>query len=716
MKSKLLMEVEIEMEGKSLFCRPGFLFLIALILSFTAGGAWAASVSGTVTNNSGKPNARVYIRATGSSGSGNPGVSIAAPGTFTIRGLSNGTYQLSAFMDSVNTGIRLANSPVGQSSQFTISNNEDEPGVNITLQPPATVTPQPPGDIFGIPGSTATFLMWEAPCDENELQEAEAYNIYWSTNSSFTPGTATGSKLNIPANDQGFAVITGLTNDTTYYFIMTSKVGGVESSPSPPSDAVAIGAPAGSYTVSGTVTFQGFTGSSKPLFIALIDEENEQMSITSVIPAAGAASAAFSMSGVANGRYELFGFVDNNSNGVLDLGDYSIAEENSPLVTVSGRNVPGVTATVTSASGFASLYTNHWKNMELANEGYGISFFVVRNARRPVNVAVTGPNISSPIDVGIDEQWGEFSSWLADISRPAVTDVYTFQVEYSEGDPGALQASPTGVLDSFATPISPVGYVPGATTPTFTWSGPASPPAWYYYKVELNDSNWGRIWETEDELPMATTQVFYDGQPLSINTPYLWNIVLSDQKGNYSMYSANFTPIDPTLTKILDASIVAGSGNGTVFVNPPGEYLPHAPFAYSVNTPVTITASPDSGSMVIWTGCDSIHDNACNVTMNTDKSVTATFNQYDYQVQLNGVGKPSIQAAFNDAVNGCTIKARALHFDEGNLNLNNGSQNIVTLKGGYDKTFTSNSGNYSYLRGIFTIMSGSLTVENIVIE
>ena len=101
---------------------------------------------------------------------------------------------------------------------------------------------------------------------------------------------------------------------------------------------------------------------------------------------------------------------------------------------------------------------------------------MIQNARRPVNVAVTGPNISSPIDVGIDEQWGEFSSWLADIARPALTDVYTFQVEYSEGDPGALQASPTGVLDSFATPISPVGYVPNATTPTFTWSGPSPPP------------------------------------------------------------------------------------------------------------------------------------------------------------------------------------------------------------------------------------------------
>ena len=87
------------------------------------------------------------------------------------------------------------------------------------------------------------------------------------------------------------------------------------------------------------MTFQGFTGSSKPLYIAVIDEENEQMSITSVTPAPGATSAAFSISGVANGTYELFLFVDNNNDGVLDLGDYSMAEENSPIVTVNDGNV-----------------------------------------------------------------------------------------------------------------------------------------------------------------------------------------------------------------------------------------------------------------------------------------------------------------------------------------------------------------------------------------
>jgi hypothetical protein len=702
--------------GQIMMYRAGFFFLVALIFSFTGGGALAASVSGTVTNNSGKPNARVYIRATGSGTPGNLGVSIAQPGAFTIRGLGNGTYQLYAFMDSANTGMRLANSPVGQSLPFTIEGGANATDKNITLQPPSSITPQTPDGIFAIPCSSGkVFIVWETPEDANGLQAAEGYNIYWSTSSLVSPTSFQGSKLNIPASDQDFAVISGLGIGSTYYFVMTSEVGGVESPPTSPASVV-VGTPPGSYTISGTVSFQDFSGDpGRPVNIAAIDEAGQQMRITSATPVSGAASVQFTVSGVPNGAYEIFAFIDNNGNGYLDLGDYQVAEEESPIVIVNGANISNVAATITNAPVFAGIRTLHWKNMAYGNEGYGLTFEAVQSAKRPVNVAVTaGPNISSPIDIGIQDDWGGFSAWLADIPRPSTADDYTFHVAYSDGSED-LHVFPSGVLDSFATPTSPIGYTSNATMPIFTWSAPQSPPAWYEYRVELNDANWGRIWEAEDGLQMSTTSVPYDGQSLSNNTEYLWSIVLSDQKGNYSMYSAPFTPIDPAATKILTATI-AGEGSGSVFVNPPGEYLPHVPFIYNTNTPVTLTAVPGLDSMVTWSGCDSVQDNTCHITMNTDKSVTATFVNYDYRVQLNGAGKPSVQAAFNDAVNGCIIKARGEHFDEGTLTLNTSQQNAVTLRGGYEQTFTSNTGNYSYLKGILTILSGSLSVENIVIE
>lgn len=48
---------------------------------------------------------------------------------------------------------------------------------------------------------------------------------------------------------------------------------------------------------------------------------------------------------------------------------------------------------------------------------------------------------------------------------------------------------------------------------------------------------------------------------------------------------------------------------------------------YTTGTSVAITASPKTGSVLDqWTGCDSVTSGTCNVTMTSNKSVTATFN------------------------------------------------------------------------------------------
>jgi Divergent InlB B-repeat domain/Domain of unknown function DUF11 len=71
-----------------------------------------------------------------------------------------------------------------------------------------------------------------------------------------------------------------------------------------------------------------------------------------------------------------------------------------------------------------------------------------------------------------------------------------------------------------------------------------------------------------------------------------------------------------------------GNGNGTVASTPAGV---NCPPACSVNvaggTAIDLLPSAAAGSVFVgWSGCDSLTDSTCTVTMNADRTVTATFN------------------------------------------------------------------------------------------
>jgi hypothetical protein len=73
---------------------------------------------------------------------------------------------------------------------------------------------------------------------------------------------------------------------------------------------------------------------------------------------------------------------------------------------------------------------------------------------------------------------------------------------------------------------------------------------------------------------------------------------------------------------------------------------------------------------------------------------------------------PTIEGAYTNATNGTVIQARDLDFTE-NLIFN---RNIsVTLKGGYEATFTNNP-SYTKVHGTMTISNGNIIVENVVIQ
>ncbi|MCP4396915.1 MAG: PEP-CTERM sorting domain-containing protein [bacterium] len=70
-----------------------------------------------------------------------------------------------------------------------------------------------------------------------------------------------------------------------------------------------------------------------------------------------------------------------------------------------------------------------------------------------------------------------------------------------------------------------------------------------------------------------------------------------------------------------------GSGRGRVSSSPAGiECGTDCSEVYAPGTQVTLTATEDAGSVFDgWTGCDSVADNQCTVTMDTAKTVTAAF-------------------------------------------------------------------------------------------
>jgi serine protease len=85
-----------------------------------------------------------------------------------------------------------------------------------------------------------------------------------------------------------------------------------------------------------------------------------------------------------------------------------------------------------------------------------------------------------------------------------------------------------------------------------------------------------------------------------------------------------------------------GSGTGTVTSSPGGINCPaNCSANFGNKSKVTLTATGTSGSAFSgWSGCDTTNGSACTVTMNGNKTITATFQSLSHSltVQFNGTG------------------------------------------------------------------------------
>ncbi len=498
------------------------------------------NVSGTVAY-SGAKAGRIYLVLKGGNGGAANGVSIAAPGAFTIRGVPPGSYTLTAFMDTIGLGNPNANDP-GPSTIINVPvSSAPVSGITVNLVDPAPVTLTTTPTFQGIvPFNGGAFVNYSPLVDSSQVETATSYDVQWSTSNTFA--SVTGS-LNFLAqsNKDPLAFIAGLTNGAAYYFRIRGNVGATNGPWSSISSAVTIGAAAGFNSVSGTITLPVVpTG---PLAVAVVPVGNGMPFITWF--ASPSQTQAYTVTGVPSGSYQLYAILDQNRNGVIDVGDLSNTGGNGLPLSVAG-NLTGQNLTLSNAASIAQLSTQHWKQTgTFTGEGYSLNFKVTGNVKLPVNATLQlGANLV--VDVGVNSGGDRYQYWLNSL-RPTVGDSYTVSVGYSDATSDTQTPAVTGVLDAFALSLAPTTGTSTSLTPTFSWAAPAAPPGYYTYDLWISSQTGGQIWSHYD-MPSSQTSILYNSdlsasQPaLTTGTNYTWTVEVKDTNRNSAQIQVNYQP------------------------------------------------------------------------------------------------------------------------------------------------------------------------------
>lgn len=526
--------------------------LTLLLVFIFAGASWAASISGTVVNSSGKTG-RIYLSVQQSGGwNAGFGVSIAAAGNFTINGVRPGSYTVKAFVDTQGTGIHHANDPSGVSGQVTVSSANVSAGT-ITLDNPSPVAAQAP-EVVVHRGSGGNFVMWEGPETDEGLTIADRYTVSWSTSPSGSP--IVGTEDVAAGNDDFFAHGGGA---SSLYYQVKAVAGGTTAS----SGWTQVPAASGTGSVTGKVYFPGVSATG-PLYVAAADFSGEQPILSVAAIMSPASGGSYTINDLPAGTYDIFAFLDLNNNGAYDAGDVGWLDDDdfSPKAVVSTTQVTAADITLNGGNASAIISTDHGKNQ--GGEWYNLRLSVQSMQKRVVNIQiVSGPQLTTPVDVAVDDD-KDFETWL-NVARPTVGDTYQINVSYLDGTTETFLRGVTAVLDGFPTSLAPVGYVPFGPAPDFSWTAPSPAPAEYVYNLWVNENNGGNVWDVWG-MPSSQTSVVYgsqgevDQEELSDGTTYNWTLNVIDRNGNRAQTQTTFTPTSaPVLTGFSPAGGLAGA-------------------------------------------------------------------------------------------------------------------------------------------------------------
>ena len=239
--------------------------------------------------------------------------------------------------------------------------------------------------------------------------------------------------------------------------------------------------------------------------------------------------------------------------------------------------------------------------------------------------------------------WGSWSS------------VWRFKTKCSKPDAPSLSSPSNGATDV-------------STSPTLDWSSVSGASS---YDVQVcSDSSCSNVVVDQN----VTSSQWTVSPSLNQGTTYYWRVRAKNSCGSGSWSSVwRFTtrqnqPNEYTLTVTKK-----GTGNGTVSSDPAGiDCGGSCSASFDEGTLVTLTATPEAGSVFAgWGGACSACGNSqsCPVTMDSDKSCTATFNQappneYTLTVTKEGTGDGTVSSNPGGIDCGGSCSAS---FDEGTL-------------------------------------------------
>ncbi len=556
------------------------------------------TVSGSVSY-SGATTGRIYLNLSGNNcgGSGTAGTSIAAAGSFTIHGVPPGAYTLQAWIDptTLAQGAQNTADPAGTTA-VTVT-DADVTGASVTLADPTVPAPTTAPNIKSVnPISQGVVISFGggSVSNNNGVEEFTSYVVQWSTttsgfsssNSANFKAVGTGNNVWILTN--GLAGIGGsLSSNTAYYFRFEGKNSGgagpwsywagAGNSCGTTSCAVTVTttAPSGN-SISGTVTIPSTITPTGPLYVGFYNQTSNTLYGERIASPSNTVANSYNVSVPSGSNYFFFGILDQNNDGLIDVGDVSNTNgHGSTGITITGT-MTGEDETLPTANSTAIVRTQF--NQSTASNGsggsqtatnYGIGFSVDEGNLLPVTVQLTAasnPNVITPLDLSNlcqgcgSVEFDYYPSIGSDV--PKVNDTYTFAVTYSNGTSANVIGTVTTVMGAsqVVTNMAPQATNSTNTTPTFTWTYPSNPTAYTYQFSICCDTN-GTIWQipsnnsksngfTNTQIPGTLTwgvdptdsTNLPTDTSLTPGTTYNWQIQTQDANGDSASTTMWYQP------------------------------------------------------------------------------------------------------------------------------------------------------------------------------
>ncbi len=550
-------------------------------------------------------------------------------------------------------------------------NGESSASAQVSAQPAAPPPPAAPTGVVATPGNAEATISW------NAVSGANSYNLYWSTTSGVIGTKITGATSPY--------VQAGLSNGTTYYYVITAVNENGESSASaqvsaipmapPPAAPTAVTATAGNAQV--TVSWNAVSGATS---------YNLYWSTTpGVTPANGnriiAATSAYLHTGLSNGTTYYYVVTALNANGESTASVQASAQPNPPpaaptavtatagnaqvtvsWIAVSGAisynlywsTTPGVTASGTKIAGATSPYVQ----VGLTN---GTTYYYVVTAVNAIGESTASAQASAQpaanpppaAPTGVTAIPGNAQ---ATISWNSASGATSYNLYWSTS-PGVTPANGTRIL--------------GATSP-YNQTGLTNGLTYYYVVTAVNANGESGASAQVSAQPAANSPPAAPAGVTATPGSALVMISWSAASGatSYNVYWSTSPGVTPANgTKIAGATspyVQTGLTNGTTYyyvvtaVNAIGESAASAqasaqPTAPTPPTaPTGVTATPGNAQVTIsWaavagaTSYNLYWSTVIGVTTANGSKIAGVINPYVHTGLINGLTYYYVATALN---------------------------------------------------------------------